>query len=881
MKKTTFLTFLFISALCFGQEYSTRVLRAPVNQVPAQTQNTASTAANAEIQREIEASNLQASESAQRTQIDINAILQKVNNPANQTKPETQGLTYAEYVAYSQYLRSQNRDVQADIIPSAGATETFPVVTGDFFYDPTDGVNGGPGGDCTTTSSGDPGDYPNCGCVTTTTLTGTDLTVEFLSFNVFGNFDFLNIYDGTDTSGTQIYDSNLDANTDTLAGMIAANGSAQFTSTTGALTFEFSATAVVNSCGWEVEVISAGGGGGGGNNNCNIASDCELMDTSEDPTTLPEQFFRPIGSGPVITTNGPNTYELYGPFTVDTAGNYTFTNTYTTAGYDGYIFLYETCFDPLDQLTNLLAGNDDFNGVGGSQIADFPLVTGTEYYIVTSGFNSADFGDYTLDITGAGTVTCGAAPMPDNDMCMDATPVACGETVLGDTSDNTDTGGANASNDEWFQFTGDGSPQLVTVSLCDGGTGFDSVISVYDACGGTQVVLNDDSCGLQSEATFTSDGTTTYYIAVEGFGTNAGAFSLAVSCNDFAENDLCENAIEVDCGASVTGSTDNATIDTDVAGAMCGTTITSPGVWYAFTDSSGLAGNITATLCNGTDFDSKISVFSGDCNALVCIDGNDDDCGLQSTVEFGSDGMSTYYILVHGFGGSTGDFTLDISCVPTPPSNDLIANSIDVDELGCPFTDSDVAFPAATTEAGNPTGCNIDGANGVWYNITPEGDGTISVSLSNPAGASFVNFFTADDENATEDDLTLVAQFDNQCLPSTSTTINVVAGQAYYVFVANTGGVSDVVFDCNLLGTTANEIEGFNFYPNPANERLTIEASQNIEFVELFNMLGQRLLQQQVNATTTQLDVSGLSTGTYLMKATSNGVTSTYKLIKR
>ncbi|MEM7187739.1 MAG: hypothetical protein AAF466_13890, partial [Bacteroidota bacterium] len=157
----------------------------------------------------------------------------------------------------------RNRSM-ADIIPNAGATETFAADTGDFFYDPTDGVTGGPGGDCTTTSSGNTGDYPNCGCVTTTTLTGTGLEVEFLEFRVFGTFDFLMIYDGPDTSSTLIYDSNLNSDTDTLAGMIAANGSAIFTSTTDALTFEFSATAVVNTCGWEVEVLSGGGGGGGG-----------------------------------------------------------------------------------------------------------------------------------------------------------------------------------------------------------------------------------------------------------------------------------------------------------------------------------------------------------------------------------------------------------------------------------------------------------------------------------------------------------------------------------------------------------------------------------------------------------------------------------------
>jgi len=169
-------------------------------------------------------------------------------------------------------VESGVRFSMADIIPTAGATESFAVVAGDFFYDPSDGSTGGPGGDCSATSSGNTGDYPNCGCVTVTTLTGADLEVEFLEFRVFGTFDFLNIYDGPDTASPQIYDSNLNTETDTLAGMIASNGSAVFTSTSGALTFEFSATTVVNTCGWEVEVLNSGGGGGGGGSPCSEAN---------------------------------------------------------------------------------------------------------------------------------------------------------------------------------------------------------------------------------------------------------------------------------------------------------------------------------------------------------------------------------------------------------------------------------------------------------------------------------------------------------------------------------------------------------------------------------------------------------------------------------
>src|SRR5690606_10023042 len=76
-----------------------------------------------------------------------------------------------------------------DFIPTAGATQTFSPVAGDFFYD-----TGGPGGGGLNASGGPgtelPGNYLNCTCITTTTLSGvTD--IEFHEFEVFGDFDWL------------------------------------------------------------------------------------------------------------------------------------------------------------------------------------------------------------------------------------------------------------------------------------------------------------------------------------------------------------------------------------------------------------------------------------------------------------------------------------------------------------------------------------------------------------------------------------------------------------------------------------------------------------------------------------------------------------------
>ena len=148
--------------------------------------------------------------------------------------------------------------INEDFIPTAGATETFNPAVGDFFFD-----TGGPGGGGLNPSGGAgtelEGNYLNCGCVTTTTLAGVT-QIEFSVFEIFGNFDWLKIYDGTDTTGTLLYDSNVNGDTDTFAGMVAYNGSGIFTGTSGAITFQFNATTVVDHTGWEVEILEGEGG---------------------------------------------------------------------------------------------------------------------------------------------------------------------------------------------------------------------------------------------------------------------------------------------------------------------------------------------------------------------------------------------------------------------------------------------------------------------------------------------------------------------------------------------------------------------------------------------------------------------------------------------
>ncbi|MCB0740710.1 MAG: M36 family metallopeptidase, partial [Chitinophagaceae bacterium] len=138
----------------------------------------------------------------------------------------------------------------------------------------------------------------------------------------------------------------------------------------------------------------------------------------------------------------------------------------------------------------------------------------------------------------------------------------------------------------------------------------------------------------------------------------------SVTWNLVPANDLCANAIPIACGSTTLGTTVNATTDAGVP--ICsGVSVTSPGVWYTFT---GNGGNVTLSLCTGTTYDSKISVYSGSCGSLVCVGADDDGCGVfagPSTVTVPTTNGTTYHVLVHGFGGATGPFELTLDCCPT------------------------------------------------------------------------------------------------------------------------------------------------------------------------------------------------------------------------
>jgi hypothetical protein len=82
------------------------------------------------------------------------------------------------------------------------------------------------------------------------------------------------------------------------------------------------------------------------------------------------------------------------------------------------------------------------------------------------------------------------------------------------------------------------------------------------------------------------------------------------------------------------------------------------------------------------------------------------------------------------------------------------------------------------------------------------------------------------------------------------------------------------------LSTGSFDSTNFKYYPNPVTDVLTVSYSNVISDVVVYNLLGQQVVTAKPNATQTQVDLSGLTAGTYMVKITSDEVTKTVKVVK-
>ena len=431
--------------------------------------------------------------------------------------------------------------------------------------------------------------------------------------------------------------------------------------------------------------------------------------------------------------------------------------------FDTYMRIYKG--DDCDNLTECMGANDDGDNCSdvGSTLS-FTTEEDATYYILLAGLSEDSYGTFTL------TATC--YEPATNDTCADAIELTCGETLIGNTSGASDdvVPAAACADDDvnygtakavWYKIT-PATAGSVSVSTC--GSDFDTYLRVYkgDDCDNlTECMGYSDDGGSCDDAgsalSFTAEAGQTYYIMLGGYDEESfGAFTITATCFEPTANDDCADALELECGETLTGNTMDATSDVLPAVACTDDETDSglvKGVWYKITAAE--SGTMTISTC-GSEFDTYLRAYKGaDCDNLTeCMGfngyGNCDNAG--STLSFAAEEGETYYILMGGYyEENVGAFTITANCFPETV-NDSCADAL---ELACGQTltgntmdATDDVHPAAACEDDSPDYGLI---KGVWYTITPASSGDMTISTCGSEFDTYVRVYEGSDcDNLTE-----------------------------------------------------------------------------------------------------------------------------------
>lgn len=288
------------------------------------------------------------------------------------------------------------------------------------------------------------------------------------------------------------------------------------------------------------------------------------------------------------------------------------------------------------------------------------VYTGEIYYFFINGYNGAS-GLYRFAIETnvpgdrcQNRITIGALPYSHtgNTTCVGNDYFGC-----------VDTG----SGDMVYEYT-PLSCHNTRISLC--GSGFDTSIRVMTgSCPGTtQVICNDDFCGLQSQLDVGMTGGVTYYIIIAGYQANEGAYTLNVQYLSpyYQPNDLCAGAPLI---ATLPYSDYGNTLCAGNNYFNCVGTNSNEVVYRL---QFPVCTEVNVSLC-GSDYDTGLGIYGGVCpNIAPLVICNDDNyCGatftLQSSASFVAEANTNYQILVHGYSNNYGLYALNVTGTPCVP----------------------------------------------------------------------------------------------------------------------------------------------------------------------------------------------------------------------
>lgn len=473
-----------------------------------------------------------------------------------------------------------------------------------------------------------------------------------------------------------------------------------------------------------------------------------------------------------------------------------------------------------------------------------PYTFGTPVVIT---IDNADDGNCSIS---SDSLTMNACP-PANDNCSGAieltvnSDLSCDVVTSGTTVAATQSMAAspcfgNPDDDVWFSFEATATSHQITISnvVAVEGTSTDMYFQVLSGtCDDfTSLLCSDPNQNTVSGLTVGD----TYFVRVYSYyDTSRQTFDICVGTfPPPPANDECSGAEALTVGADFA----SANIPTSNAGATANSSDPLPtcdeynfatngkDIW--FTVIVPASGEVTLeTRGDGSNSitDTGLQAYSGTCGDLTSLGCNADDGeGNFSKLELvGLTAGETIYVRTWGYNGSFGSL--------------LIAAYGDVDPCDG-ITTPEIESPQSLDEGQTLADVVVTaGENLTWY--TDEG-------LTETADTS---------EALTEGEYTFFV----------TQTVGDCTSEATEVVITVTLSLSE--FDTTQL----------KVYPNPTNSELNISYTDTINQVEVYNLLGQKVITQNFESNNVSLDVSNLSNGSYVLILHANGLKQQVKIVKK
>ena len=108
----------------------------------------------------------------------------------------------------------------------------------------------------------------------------------------------------------------------------------------------------------------------------------------------------------------------------------------------------------------------------------------------------------------------------------------------------------------------------------------------------------------------------------------------------------------------------------------------------------------------------------------------------------------------------------------------------------------------------------------------------------------------------------------------------VVSEEASYTFTLTANHNLVAHLHC-VASVGENSHQALNIYPNPVSDKLTIETSEAIGFVEIYNLTGAMVVSQECNSEKAEIDVNNLHEGIYFIRITTDAAILTRRFVKR